>query len=86
MTVAKIMTTTLACKALILWLAILVLAVANGLLRESVLMPLLSSPAALILSGVLLSVLILAVAYLSLPWLQPMAPAQYWMVGVGWLV
>ncbi|WP_240724953.1 hypothetical protein [Onishia niordana] len=86
MTVAEIMTTTLARKALVLWGAILVLAVANGLLRESVLMPLLGTPAALLFSGVLLSVLILAVAYLSLPWLQPMAPAQYWVVGFGWLV
>ncbi|WP_168014689.1 hypothetical protein [Halomonas salinarum] len=80
------MTTTLARKALILWLAILVLAVANGLLRESVLMPLLGTPAALICSGVLLSMLILSVVYLSLPWLQPMASAQYWLVGFGWLV
>ncbi len=79
------MATPLVIKALITWAAILVLAIANGVLRESVLMPALGSPAALVLSGLLLSVMILGVAYFSLPWLHLRRPAQYWLVGFGWL-
>lgn len=79
------MAISLVVKALIIWLAILMLAMANGLLREAVLMPRLGTPAALVLSGLLLSALILGMAYLSLPWLKAEAPIQYWLVGFGWL-
>ena len=79
------MTVSLALKALVIWVVILMLAMANGFLREFVLMPRLGTPAALVVSGLLLSALILGVAYLSLPWLKPQAPIQYWLVGLGWL-
>ncbi len=74
-----------ALKAFGLWLVILVLAVANGALREAVLIPKLGSAPGLILSGVLLSGLALLVACLGLPWLG----AQGWrllLIGLGWLV
>lgn len=74
-----------ASKALLIWAGILILAVANGLLRESVLIPALGSQIAQVLSGLLLSGLILGVAYLSLPWLQIRRPVQFWLVGSGWL-
>ena len=79
------MAISLAAKALVIWLAILMLAMANGFLREFVLMPRLGNPASLVLSGLLLSALILGVTYLSVPWLQPRGSAQYWLVGFGWL-
>ena len=79
------MLTMVALKALIIWAGILALAVANGALRESVLIPGLGTPAALVLSGSLLSALIIIVAYLSLPWLQIRRPVQFWFVGFGWL-
>lgn len=72
-------------KALVVWLGILILAVANGVLREAVLLPVLGKPEALILSGILLSVLILAVAYLALPWFGRMPAARYFAIGLGWL-
>ncbi len=74
-----------ALKALVIWVGILVLAIANGALRESVLIPGFGAPAALVLSGLLLSALIIGVAYLSLPWLQISRPVQLCSVGVGWL-
>lgn len=80
------MITIVALKALIIWVGILVLAVANGVLRESVIIPGLGTPAALVLSGLLLSVLIIGVTYLSLPWLQIRRPVQFWVVGLGWVV
>ena len=79
------MLTILALKALIIWAGILVLAVTNGILRESVLIPGLGTPAALVLSGLLLSALIIGVTYVSLPWLQISRPVQFWLVGFGWL-
>ncbi|HSH30565.1 MAG TPA: hypothetical protein VK971_11700 [Thiohalobacter sp.] len=72
-------------KALVVWLGILVLAGANGMLREGVLVPMLDKPLALILSGILLSVLILAVACLSLPWLGRLPATGYIAIGLGWL-
>ena len=79
------MTISLALKAMVIWVVILMLAMANGFLREFVLMPRLGTPASLVLSGLLLSALILGTAYLSLPWLKPGSLIQYWLVGFGWL-
>jgi hypothetical protein len=72
-------------KALAIWLVILVLAIANGLLRESVLFPAFGNPLSLVLSGLLLCALIIFVAYLSLPWLEINRSGQLWAVGLGWL-
>ena len=79
------MLASVALKSLIVWTGILALAVANGVLREAVLIPRLGSPAGLLASGVLLSTLILGVAYLSLPWLGTRRPAHLLGIGLGWL-
>ena len=79
------MLTVVALKALVIWASILALAVANGLLREAVLVPWLGTPAGLVLSGLLLSTLIIGVTYLCLPWLQISRPVQLCAVGLGWL-
>lgn len=75
----------LALKALLIWVGILVLAIANGVLRESVFMAWFGTSVALLLSGLLLSLMILGVAWLSLPWLEIRRPGQLWFVGFGWL-
>ncbi|MDR1990880.1 MAG: hypothetical protein LBQ09_11710 [Acidobacteriaceae bacterium] len=75
----------MALRACGLWLVILVCAVANGVLREAVLIPTLGSAWGLILSGVLLSALVLLVAYLGLPWLRARGSERI-VIGVGWLV
>jgi hypothetical protein len=80
------MLTVIALKAFVIWVGILVLAVANGVLRESVLVPGVGAPAALVLSGLLLSALIFGVAYFSIPWLHINRPLALFMVGLGWLV
>lgn len=72
-------------RALALWLVILVLAIANGALREAVLIPKLGNVTGLLLSGVVLSALVLLVAYLGLPWLHARG-RELVAVGVGWLV
>ena len=75
----------IAAKALVIWFGILVLAIANGTLREAVLIPVLGNVPGLILSGVILSALILAVAYFSLPWFGPVPVVRYIAVGLSWL-
>ena len=79
------MSAEIAAKALTIWLVILVLAIANGTLREAVLIPVLGGVPGLILSGVLLSALILAVVYFSLPWFGPAPVARYIAFGLSWL-
>ena len=75
----------IALKALAVWVGIVMLAVLNGTLREAVLVPKLGTAAGLVLSGVLLSVLILVVAYLSLPWLGARRPVELLGIGLVWL-
>lgn len=72
-------------KALIIWALILGLAIANGALRQSVLIPSLGNPVSLVLSGVLLSILIVVVAFLALPWMQLCRPVQFCSIGLFWL-
>ena len=73
-------------KSLLVWLSILLLAIANGALREAVLIPKLGQVPGLLLSGVLLSILIVCVAYVALPWLGATKTSQFAAIGGGWLV
>lgn len=73
-------------KILLWWLAILPLAVLNGLLRESVLLPVVGTVAAFITSGVILSCCIFAVAWLALANIRLRTAQHYWWMGVIWLL
>lgn len=68
-----------------LWLVILVLAVANGAIREALLVPKLGSAPGLVVSGMLLSSLVLLVAYIGLPWLRAQGMGLIF-IGLGWLL
>ena len=78
-------TVEVAAKALAIWVVILVLAVINGTFREAVLIPKLGGSSGLFLSGLLLSLLILAATYLLLPWLGIRRSGQLLLIGVCWL-
>lgn len=71
--------------AALAWLAILVLAIGNGLLREAVLVPHLGQVAGTLASGLLLIAAVLAVAWLLLRWRPARSPGQAWRLGLGWL-
>jgi hypothetical protein len=73
-------------KAIVIWLAILCLAVANGALREAILIPHLGKVVGLVLSGVLLSGLILTIAFFTLPWVGARRVSQLVGVGALWLM
>lgn len=80
------MTTSVWRKALAVWLAILALAVANGMLREAVLIPALGPLAGLTASGIVLSLLVLLVALLAAPWYGRLDASRYWQIGGMWPV
>lgn len=72
-------------KAVAIWLLLVALAVANGALREKVLVPAFGSMTALQISGVTLATAIFFLSWLSLPWYGRLTPAGYWRVGLLWL-
>ena len=72
-------------KAIGIWLLILGCAFLNGALRETILVPELGNPGALILSGMLLSACILAVAFVLVPWLGRIQVSHYLYTGLLWL-
>jgi len=76
----------LAMKAVAVWLVILGLAFANAALRELVLVPGIGKVRGLTLSGVILSLLVLATAYASLPWLGVVRTPALLGIGLVWLV
>ena len=73
-------------KAIAVWLAILLVAVLNGALRDAFLVSLLGSTAARFLSGIVLCVVILAAAALTARWYGLLLPSARWYIGGLWLV
>ena len=73
-------------KALATWVLMLLLAITNGVLRESLLLPALGLPAGLIASGLVLCALILVTSYLALPWLAVYRCKQQYALGLFWLL
>jgi hypothetical protein len=73
-------------KAVVLWAVILLLAIANGVLREAVLIPTLGRFAGLMTSGIILSLLIFLVAVFTAPWYGQLGAPTYWHIGALWLV
>ena len=72
-------------RAFIAWLMILGLAIANGVLRESVLVPALGTTPGLMLSGAILSACVLVVALLLIPRLGPVSTRRCLGIGAFWL-
>jgi len=73
-------------RAFGVWLLILMLAIANGLLREEVLRPHLDAPYAQLLSGVLLIACILLVTYVFAGRLAASSTKQFTAIGISWLL
>ncbi|MEO8123978.1 MAG: hypothetical protein ABI633_08010 [Burkholderiales bacterium] len=72
-------------RALIAWLLILALAIVNGALREGVLIPKLGTAAGLMLSGLMLSACVAAVAVALMAWLGRVSTRQCLGIGAFWL-
>lgn len=75
----------MAFRALVIWLALLVVAVLNGGFREGVLTPRMGETLAHGVSSVTLSAAILVVTWLAIPWIRPALPHDTIAIGLGWL-
>lgn len=73
-------------KSFAAWLLILVFAMLNGGFREAVLLPSFGKPAALVLSGALLSACVIIVAVILAKWLKLDGSARSLAVGSLWLL
>ena len=73
-------------RAVLWWVAILTMAILNGILRENCSIPSIGSFAALMTSGLILSCLIFLVSCVAVPGLGHLTAAQYWIIGFVWLV
>jgi len=72
-------------RALLVWVALCLVAIANGTVRQFLLLPSVGAYAGHVLSSVSLSLLILLVAWLSIRWIHPATAGAAWAVGVCWL-
>jgi len=72
-------------RALIIWFALLLVAVANGGFRESVLVPRFGPHTGHIVSTGMLCAGILIVAFLAIPWIHPASRGDTIAVGLAWL-
>lgn len=80
------MATPVLLKALLVWLAILVLAIVNGGMRERALNPIMGPVGGLVTSGAILSLCIFLVAFFSAGWLGAAEAPEFWLIGLLWLV
>jgi len=78
--------TMLALKAFVAWLLILILAIANGGLREAVLVPRMGLTGGLVVSGLLLCALVILVAWGLVRFGRGLTVGQGVRVGPAWLV
>lgn len=61
------------------------LAVLNGTFRQAVLLPRLGDGPAHVVSTLLLSAIIFALAYVFMPYLRPQTAGEAWLVGLLWV-
>jgi hypothetical protein len=72
-------------RSLLVWLALLALAIINGAFREVMFTPRLGSYAAHLLSTFMLCTLILALTSATIAWIGPRDSAAAWTIGFTWL-
>jgi hypothetical protein len=80
------MTAKLFFKAILIWLVIAILAVGNGVFRESVLVPTLGHGLALPMSGISLSIIVFIVTYLSFGFIGKKDVLTYFLIGFQWVL
>jgi hypothetical protein len=73
-------------RALVIWLAILLLASLNGAVREAWLIPAMGQTAGRALSTLVLSALVLLVTWLAIGWIRPATLQDALIIGMLWMV
>jgi hypothetical protein len=72
-------------RAILVWGALLVLAFANGALREIALVPSMGDTPAHALSSVTLSAAIVVLSWVTIGWMHPQSASDAWRIGALWL-
>lgn len=78
------MSSSILLGAVLAWAAILVLAILNGIARETLLVPAIGETAARAASGLVLASLVYLVAYVAIPYIGAVSVAQAWAIGLLW--
>lgn len=73
-------------RSIVVWFAIMFLAIANGAARDVLLRPILGDQIARALSCLTLAALIYLVAWLTLDWIAPANRDDAWRIGLTWLI
>ena len=73
-------------RAVLVWVGLLVVAILNGGFREAVLAPRLGRSVAHGVSTVMLSLFIVALGWVTTPWVGPKSLQDAWMIGGAWVV
>jgi hypothetical protein len=76
----------MAVRAVVVWLLLLVLAVANGFFRESLLVPQMGAGGGRVINTLLLSLLVLGATWLTIRWIAPPTPRLAAAMGFAWLL
>ena len=76
---------SIALKAIGVWLIIVIAAICNGLFRDKILTSFIGAKLALPVSGLILSLLVLLVAFIFIPFLNTQQPSIYFAVGILWV-
>jgi hypothetical protein len=72
-------------RSSVVWVLMLVVASANGAVREALLIPMLGAIAGRAVSTLMLCALILLLTYLTIRWIHPRSGRDTWMVGGLWV-
>lgn len=72
-------------RAVLVWVGLLVVAILNGGFREAVLAPRLGRSVAHGVSTVMLSLFIVALGWMTTPWVGPKSLQDAWMIGSAWV-
>ena len=77
--------TSLLWRGVIVWFGILLIAIANGALREAVLIPRIGGGAGHVVSTLLLAAATFVMTAATIGWIAPATRQQAWVIGVFWL-
>jgi len=72
-------------RAIAVWSAIVPMAIANGAVRELVIVPAAGPAAGHVISTILLCAVILLLAWLAIGWMRPASLRDAARIGIGWL-
>jgi len=73
-------------RAIIIWLILVVIAIINGITRNSAISPRLGEQTGHVISTIILCVLIFVLALVSIRWMAPRGESDALLIGLFWVV